>query len=51
LDLVYPRFPLSIFWLDQMAENRITALDTIPREYGVLPARMKNQLEYLKREK
>ncbi len=51
LDLVYPRFPLSIFWLDQMAENRITALDTIPREFGVLPARMKNQLEYLKRKK
>jgi uncharacterized protein YbjT (DUF2867 family) len=51
LDMVYPRFPLSIFWLDQMAENRITALDTIPREYGVLPARMKNQLEYLIRKK
>jgi uncharacterized protein YbjT (DUF2867 family) len=51
LDMVYPRFPISIFWLDQMAENRITALDTIPREYGVLPARMKNQLDYLSQNK
>lgn len=51
LDMVYPQFPLSIFWLDQMAENRITAIDTVPREYGVLPARMKNQLEYLNHRK
>lgn len=47
IDQVYPRFPISIFWLDQLAEDRITALNTIPREFSLMPARMKNQLDYL----
>jgi NADH dehydrogenase len=49
IDGIYPRFPVSIFWLDQIAENRITALDTVPREFGLMPSRFKNQLEYLKK--
>lgn len=51
MDMVYPRFPISIFWLDQIAENRITALDTVPREFGIMPVRLKNTLEYLKSKK
>lgn len=47
IDQLFPRFPISIFWLDQLAEDRITALNTIPREFSLMPARFKNQLDYL----
>ena len=44
---VYPKFPVSIFWLDYLAVDRITGLDSVPREFGLLPARFKNNLDYL----
>lgn len=47
LDQLYRKFPISIFWLDQLAVDRITSLDVIPREFGLIPARFKNQLDYL----
>ena len=47
IDQVYRKFPVSIFWLDQLAVDRITSLDVIPREFGIIPARFKNQLDYL----
>ena len=51
IDQIYPKFPISIFWLDQLGEDRITNLDTIPREFGLMPSRFKNQIEYLTKEK
>lgn len=46
---VYPRFPVSIFWLDYLAVDRITSLDSVPREFGLIPTRFKNQIDYLSR--
>ncbi len=36
------------FWLDYLAEDRITALDTLPREFGLMPTRMSLNMSYLK---
>lgn len=47
IEQIYRKFPISIFWLDQLATDRITSLDVIPREFGFIPARFKNQLDYL----
>ncbi|MBQ6508789.1 MAG: NAD(P)H-binding protein [Flexilinea sp.] len=44
-------FPSSIpmyFWLDYMAEDRITALDILPREFGLMPTRMTQNIAYLR---
>lgn len=46
---VSPRFPVSIFWLDYLAVDRITSLDSVPREFGLIPVRFKNQIDYLTR--
>lgn len=42
-------FPLSLFWLDYLAADRTCDLDTLPRLFGLLPARFGRQLEYLSR--
>jgi len=49
VDQLFPKFPISIFWLDQLASDRITNLDTIPKEFNLMPSRMKNQIEYLRK--
>ncbi len=46
-------FPLRTpmyFWLDYMAEDRITALDILPREFGLMPTRMTQNIAYLREE-
>lgn len=45
------RFPLSVFWLDYFAADRTGPLDTLPRVFGLLPARFSNRLEHLKGQK
>ncbi len=40
-------FPISVFWLDTLAENRTCAIDILPREFGIMPARMVQKLDYL----
>ena len=42
------RFPLSVYWLDYLAYNRTCPLDSVPRLFGLLPARFHQQLGYLK---
>lgn len=44
-----PHFPISIHWLDYLAADRTCALDSLPRQFGLLPARFTHQLDYLKR--
>ncbi len=39
------------FWPDYLAEDRITALDTLPREFGLMPTRMSVNMDYLKENK
>jgi NADH dehydrogenase len=43
----FVRAPISIFWLDYLAADRTTNLDTVPRLFGILPARFHTQLDYL----
>lgn len=45
---LFPGFPVSVYWIDYLAANRTCSLDNIPQVFGLLPARMINQLDYLK---
>ena len=45
---LYPKFPVSIFWLDHLAEDRTTNLDSLPRQFGIMPNRFHMNLDYLK---
>jgi len=40
-------FPGSAFWMDYLAENRICALDSLPRIFGINPARFGQKIDYL----
>jgi uncharacterized protein YbjT (DUF2867 family) len=44
----FPRFPTSVFWLDYISVNRTCPADSIPRQFGFLPARFTYRLDYLK---
>jgi uncharacterized protein YbjT (DUF2867 family) len=48
MESVFPRFPASIFWLDYLAVNRTCPMDTIPRIFGLMPARFASRLDYLR---
>lgn len=41
------KFPISLFWLDYLAADRICDVDTLPRLFGLMPARFSQQLQYL----
>ncbi len=47
IDQIFPSFPVSIFWLDHLAEDRTANLDSLPREFGIMPARFHQHLDYL----
>ncbi|PKO07708.1 MAG: hypothetical protein CVU41_00605 [Chloroflexi bacterium HGW-Chloroflexi-3] len=47
IDQIIPKFPISLYWLDSLAEDRTTALDILPRQYGILPARFTQSLDFL----
>lgn len=47
LEALFPRLPGSVYWLDYLAINRTCALDTIPRIFNLMPARMSHRLDYL----
>jgi uncharacterized protein YbjT (DUF2867 family) len=48
MEFIYPRFPTSIFWIDYLAVNRTCPVDTIPRIFGLMPARFTSRLDYLR---
>jgi NADH dehydrogenase len=48
LETVFPGLPVSSFWLDYLAVNRTTGLDTLPRVFGVLPSRFPSKIDYLR---
>ena len=43
----FERAPKIYFWSDYLAEDRITALDVLPREFSLIPTRMSRNLGYL----
>ena len=48
MEFIFPRFPASIFWMDYLAVNRTCPVDTIPRVFGLMPARFTSRLDYLR---
>ncbi len=48
MEFIFPRFPASIFWMDYLAVNRTCPVDTIPRIFGLMPARFASRLDYLR---
>ncbi len=48
MESVFPRFPASVFWLDYLAVNRTCPVDSVPRVFGLMPARFTSRLEYLR---
>ncbi|MCQ3936579.1 MAG: hypothetical protein DPW18_05985 [Chloroflexi bacterium] len=49
LEGILPNFPLSSLFLDYFAVNRTTAVDSMPRYFGLMPARFSYRLDYLVR--
>jgi NADH dehydrogenase len=47
IDQIIPKFPISLYWLDSLSEDRTTALDVLPRQFGILPARFTQSLDFL----
>lgn len=48
LETIFPGFPASGFLFDYLASNRTCSLDTIPRVFGLLPARFEQRLDFLR---
>jgi uncharacterized protein YbjT (DUF2867 family) len=40
-------FPVSVLWLDYLAADRTTAIDSVTRHFGLLPSLFETRLEYL----
>jgi len=47
LDSIFKNLPVSVYWLDYLAVNRTCSLDTLPRVFNLIPARMTQHLAYL----
>jgi len=50
LESMLPNLPISVYWLDYLAVNRTTAIDTIPRVFKLMPSKMSKRLAYLRDE-
>lgn len=48
LDQVLPRSPITTYWLDHLAVNRVCELTSVTRYFGLKPARLEPTLEYLR---
>lgn len=48
LESIFPMYPASVFWLDYFAVNRICSVDSLPRFFGLMPARFVSRLEHLR---
>jgi uncharacterized protein YbjT (DUF2867 family) len=47
MERIFPDPPVTSFFLDYLAVNRMTDLASLPRAFGVQPGRMENNLDYL----
>jgi len=48
LESLFPKLPVSVFWLDYLAANRTCSLDTVPRVFNLMPSRISQRLAYLR---
>ncbi len=44
---LFPGLPVSVYWLDYLATNRTTNLDTLTRVFNILPSRFDHRLDHL----
>ena len=47
LEHALPSFPITTFWLDYLSATRTCAIDSIPREFGILPSRFTEKIGYI----
>lgn len=47
LDRVFPRFPIKDMWLDFLAVDRTTEINTLPSVIGLEPSRFEERISYL----
>jgi NADH dehydrogenase len=47
LETLLPSTPVSVYWLDYLATNRASSLDSIPRLFNLMPSRLTQRLAYL----
>jgi uncharacterized protein YbjT (DUF2867 family) len=47
LENVIPTTPVSVYWLDYLATNRASNLDSVPRLFNLMPSRFSQRLAYL----
>lgn len=47
LENLIPTTPVSVYWLDYLATNRASNLDSIPRFFNLMPSRFSRRLAYL----
>jgi NADH dehydrogenase len=48
LEQVFPRLPISVYWLDYLATNHTCRLDSLPHNFNLAPARFSQRLDYLR---
>jgi NADH dehydrogenase len=48
LEYTFPSFPHSVYWLDYLAADRTAEIDSVSRNFGLLPVRLSQQLGFLK---
>jgi len=47
LENISPATPVSVYWLDYLATNRASNLDSVPRLFNLMPSRFSQRLAYL----
>ena len=45
---IFPGLPVSVYWLDYLAVNRTCGVDSVPRLFGLMPARFSSKLDHLR---
>jgi uncharacterized protein YbjT (DUF2867 family) len=50
MESTFRNFPISLFWLDYISTDRTCPIDTLPRMFGLIPARFGQMLGYLQKE-
>jgi uncharacterized protein YbjT (DUF2867 family) len=49
LEQSFRKFPISIYWLDYLAANHTCPLNSVTRQFGIIPIRFEHSLGYLQK--
>lgn len=47
MEKLMPRSPINPHWLDYLAVDRTTDLNTLPHMFGLQPSRLEDKIDYL----